>query len=104
MDDARRRRSRSGPYLPVIDGILDVDRRARRKQWHTAKRIFDRLREEHGFDCGYTTAKDYVRLKRLKMKEAVVPSAHPPGHARVDFGEALAIAGSTTYERAAVVG
>ncbi len=85
------RRSKLGPYLPVVDAILAADRQAPRKQRHTAKRIFDRLRDEHGFNGGYTTVKDYVRLKRLKMKEAFVPLAHPPGHAQVDFGEALAV-------------
>ena len=43
-----------GPLLPVIDAILDADRTAPLKQRHTAKRIFKRLREEHGFGGGYT--------------------------------------------------
>jgi transposase len=34
------------------------------KQRHTAKRIFERLRDEHGFSGGYTIVKDYVRLAR----------------------------------------
>ncbi len=29
-----------------------------RKQRHTAKRVFDRLRVEHGFTGGYTIVKD----------------------------------------------
>ena len=29
---------------------------------HTAKRIFERLRDEHGFTGGYTVVKDYVRI------------------------------------------
>jgi hypothetical protein len=28
------------------------------KQLHTAKRIFERLRDEHGFAGGYTVVKD----------------------------------------------
>ena len=37
-----------GPFLPVIHAILEADRRAPKKQRHTARRIFGRLRDEHG--------------------------------------------------------
>ena len=47
------------PYTGVIDRILEDDRSAPKKQRHTAKRIFERLRDEHGFDGGYTIVKDY---------------------------------------------
>ena len=59
-----------------------------RKQHHTAKRIFERLRDEHGFDGGQTIVKDYVREQRRRHREMFVPLAHPPGHAQADFGEA----------------
>ena len=49
-----------GPLLPVIDAILEADRTAPVKQRHTAKRIFERLRDEHGFGgvpvAGFVTA------------------------------------------------
>ena len=60
-----------------------------RKQRHTAHRIFERLRDEHGFTGGYTIVKDYVRARRQSTREAFVPLHHPPGHAQVDFGEAV---------------
>ena len=82
-----------GPLLPVIDAILEADRTAPVKQRHTAKRIFERLRDEHGFDGGYTVVKDHVRLCRAQGRETFVPLAHPPGHAQVDFGEAVGIIG-----------
>ncbi len=85
------RRSKMGPFTGVVDAILEQDQTAPRKQRHTAKRIFERLRAEHGFDGGYTTVKDYVRSTRVRMKEAFVPLAHPPGHAQVDFGEAQVV-------------
>ena len=50
-----------GTLLPVIDAILEADRTAPAKQRHTAKRIFERLRDEHGYAGGYTVVKDYVR-------------------------------------------
>ena len=87
-------RPKIGPFTGVIDAILEADLQAPKKQRHTIQRIFDRLKAEHGFDGGYTTVRDYVRERRLVMKEAFVPLAHPAGHAQVDFGEAqIVIAG-----------
>ena len=82
-----------GPHVVVIDAILEADRTAPLKQRHTAKRIFERLRAEHGFDGGYTVVKDHVRVSRARGRETFVPLAHPPGHAQVDFGEAIAVIG-----------
>jgi transposase len=82
-----------GPLLRVIDAILETDRTAPVKQRHTAKRIFQRLRDEHGFAGGYTVVKDYVRISRARGRETFVPLAHPPGHAQVDFGEAIGVIG-----------
>ena len=48
------KRPKLGPGVGVIDAILEDDRHRPVKQRHTAKRIFDRLREEHGFGGGYT--------------------------------------------------
>ena len=84
-----------GPLLPVIEAILEADRRAPVKQRHTAKRIFERLRDEHGYAGGYTVVKDHVRIGRARGRETFVPLAHPPGHAQVDFGEAVATIGGT---------
>ena len=77
------------PFTGVIDRILEDDLRRLRKQRHTAKRIFERLRDEYGFDGGYTTVKDYVRENRRQTREMFVPLSHAPGHAQCDFGEAL---------------
>ncbi|TWG91654.1 transposase [Mesorhizobium sp. J18] len=60
-----------------------------RKQRHTAKRVFDRLRDECGFTGGYTIIKDYIRERERRGQEVFVPLAHPPGHAQADFGEAM---------------
>ena len=37
--------------------------------------------------------KDYICGVRQRQREMFVPLAHPPGHAQVDFGEALAVIG-----------
>ena len=86
-------RPRLDAFTAIIDQILVADRSAPPKQRHTAKRIFDRLRAEHGFVGGYTTIKDYVREQRARTREVFVPLVHPPGHAQVDFGEAVAVIG-----------
>ena len=59
-----------------------------RKQRHTAKRIWERLRDA-GFTGGYTIVKDEVRRLTQRGQEVFVPLIHRPGEAQVDFGEAL---------------
>ena len=80
-------------FIPVIDRILEEDRSLPKKQRHTAKRVFERLRDEHGFTGGITIVTDYVREKKRRTREVFVPLSHAPGHAQVDFGEALGIIG-----------
>ena len=87
------RRPKLDPFTGIIDRILEDDRTSHRKQQHTAKRIFDRLRDEYGFTGGYTIVKDYVRERRLRSREVFVPLVHSPGHAQADFGEAMAVIG-----------
>ena len=62
------RRPKLAPFTGVIDAILETDRQVPRKQRHTAKRIFERLRDEHGFDGQYTIVKDYVRERRRRTE------------------------------------
>ena len=82
-------------FTGVIDAIMAADKERSKKQRHTSKRIFERLRDEHGFTGGMTIVKDYVAGWRQRSQEMFVPLAHPPGHAQADFGEALAKIGGT---------
>jgi transposase len=82
-----------GPFIAIVDGILGEDKGRPKKQQHTAKRIFERLRDEHGFTGGITIIKEYVAGWRQRAREMFVPLAHPPGHAQADFGEAIGIIG-----------
>ena len=75
-------RQKLGPLVPVIDAILEADKTAPPKQRHTAKRIFERLRIEHGYAGGYTVVKDYVRIARARSREVFVPLAHRPATRR----------------------
>ncbi len=80
-------------FTSQIDQWLAENRGRPHKQRHTAKRIFERLRDECGFDGSYTIVKDYVRDRKRTGKEMFVPLSHPPGHAQADFGEALVVIG-----------
>jgi transposase len=84
-----------GPYRALIDEWLRADREAPRKQRHTARRVWQRLTEEHGAQVAETTVRDYVRARRRQIGlpgEAFVPQVHHPGQeAEVDWGEATVI-------------
>ncbi len=87
------RRPKLDAWVAVIDQILHDDKAQGKKQRHTAKRIFERLRDEHAYTGGYTIVKDYVRLRKLSQREMFVPLTHPPGDAQADFGEAQVVIG-----------
>jgi len=81
------------PYKEIIDEWLDGDRKARRKQRHTAQRVFNRLKEEHGdnFNCSYRTIADFVKKRKKELfpgREGFLPLTHYAGEAEVDFGSA----------------
>ena len=78
------RRPKLDPYTPIIEQILQSDQVRPKRQRHTAKRIFERLKEEHGFSGQYTIVKDYVRKHKLSTREMFVPLVHPPGHGQAD--------------------
>jgi transposase len=85
------KRPKLGPWLGVIDAILEEDKKRPARQRHTSKRIFERLREEHGFTGGYTIVKDYVHGQKLRGQEMFIPLTHSAGEAQADFGEALVV-------------
>jgi transposase len=89
-----RTRPRLDPFLPIIHQILEADRAMPKKQRHTAERIFQRLRDEHGYPGGRTIVRAAVAEWRCKQAEVFVPLVQRPGEAQADFGEAqVAIAG-----------
>ncbi len=87
------RKPKLDPFIAVIEGILGDDKSRARKQQHTAKRIFERLRDEHGFAGGITIVKDYVAGWHQRAQEMFIPLVHAPGHAQADFGEAIGVIG-----------
>jgi transposase len=90
-----------GPWREWIDQILIADQKAPRKQRHTAKRIADRLADEHGVVVAGSTMRDHVRKRRRELglaAQAFCPQVHDPGvTAEVDWGEAtICLAGVLT--------
>jgi len=77
------RRPKLDAFVTTIDRWLDEDLKMPRKQRHTAKRVFDRLRDECGFTGGYTIIKDYMREREQRRQEVFVP---PPVHAASGAG------------------
>ena len=79
------------PYRGVIESWLDEDARNWRKQRHTARRIWRRLRDELGVECCESTVRHYVRDLKAARKaaaESYLDLAWNPGEAQADFGEA----------------
>ena len=87
------RSSKLDRFKPLIDSWLEADKKAPRKQRHTAKRIHKRLKEEAaGYDCSYRLVAAYVAERKREMhlakKEGYLPLEHHPGGAQADFGSA----------------
>ncbi len=99
----QRTRRRPAPVMdavaPLIEAWLAADAQVHRKQRHTARRIFERLRDEQGFRGGEPTVRAWVRAhRRASLRGVTIPLAHDPGaEAQADFGEArVRIAGVDT--------
>ena len=68
-----RPKTKLGPLMGVVDAILEDDRQAPPKQRHTARRIFERLRDEHGYAGSEVTVRRYVAVYRRTSAEVFVP-------------------------------
>ena len=84
------------PFEALIDSWLLEDRRCWRKQRHTAKRVYDRLVAEEGFEGSYSTVQRYVRRRREELAAGLDAREAQgfllldwlPGECQVDFGQA----------------
>jgi transposase len=91
-----RERPKLGAAIPFIDGILESDRKAPRKQRHTAHRIWNRLRREMPeVEVAESTVRRYVRQRKTIMglmgQETFVPQSYRwGGEAQVDWYEGWA--------------
>lgn len=79
-------------FLPIIDAWLEEDRRRPPKQRHTACRIYERLRDEHGYPGSYSAVSRYLQQLRATSGEVFYPLAFDPAEElQVDWGEAVAV-------------
>lgn len=92
--------SKLDPYKPLIGKWLEADRFMPRKQRHTARRVYDRLVEEQGFDGSYQIVQRYVKRWRQEHRlpgDGYLELEWSPGVMQADFGLAQAVvAGSRT--------
>jgi transposase len=91
-----RERPKLAAAIPFIDAVLMADRKVRRKQRHTARRIFHRLRRElPEIAVAESTVREYVRTKKIEMgltgREVFIPQSYAWGsEGQVDWYEAYA--------------
>ncbi len=88
------RSSVMGPYIHIVEGWLKRDGEVPVKQRHTARRIYRRLVEEHGFGGSEGTVRLWVRRLKERLgygsKQAVIPlDPECAREAEVDWGTAL---------------
>ena len=81
------------PFKIEIDEWLMEDKKARRKQRHTARRVYQRLVEKYPerFTCSYRTVAGYVAKSKKEIfgqRAGHLPLEHIPGEAQGDFGDA----------------
>lgn len=87
-----------GPVMPIIEAWLEADRDKPKKQRHTARRIYLRLKEEYGFKGSEESVRRVVRLIKQRQKEkehqAYIPLEFALGEAaQCDWGEAKILLG-----------
>ena len=79
-----------GPYLGLVRQWLAEDEEAPRKQRHTARRIYERLVDEHGYSGSEVTVRRAVAGLRTRRALPYVPLEAPFGRiAQADFGSAV---------------
>jgi len=75
-----------------VKQCFEQDKTAPKKQRHTAKRIYERLRDEKGFQGAESTVRYLVSQLRPRDPEVYIPLAFSPGEAaQVDWGTATVI-------------
>jgi len=85
-----RRKPKMEGFLAHIESMLKEDETSPWKQRQTAKRLYERLRDECGYKGGPCLVRRAVKRLRVRTREAFIPLVSLPGEAEADFGESLA--------------
>ncbi len=98
----QKRQGKLAPYEDIVSEWLRKDIGAPHKQRHTAKRVYDRLREQYPeFDSSDRSVRTLVAKLKEDLdlqKEGFLPLEHPAGEAQVDFGSATFIENGIEFE------
>ena len=89
--DGEEHSSKLDQFKPIIDKWLTDDRKAPRKQRHTARRVHKRLKDEvDGYDCSYRLVAAYVAERKkssvLRNRKVIFPLNIIPGKPRLTLG------------------
>lgn len=77
------------PYKPIIIKWVTGDQKMWAKQRHTAKRIYDRLKNEEGYTGSYDTVQRFVKSIRITTNDRGTQELiWDAGSGECDFGEA----------------
>jgi transposase len=78
-----------GPYVCIMRQWLEEDHKRPVKQRHTAKRIYDRLKDEYGYAGSERVVRREVSVLRESVPDSHVPQTYQRADgATFDFGEA----------------
>ncbi len=82
-----------GPYASIVEAWLNHDLEVPPKQRHTARRVYTRLFEEHGFTGSEVTVRLWVRQWKERLgyrsRDAVIPlDPECARESEVDWGTA----------------
>lgn len=99
----QKRGGKLSPYKNIVMNWLINDKIAPHKQQHTARRVYDRLKELYSdeFDAHERSVRKFVADLRKELQtntDGFLPLEHPPGEAQADFGEARFIENGVTYD------
>ena len=88
-----------GPFVELIAQWMEEDKKRPLKQRHTAKRIYERLRDEYGYEGTDRTVRREVSSLRGRIPESHVPQTYEAADGGTfDFGTARVILGGRERE------
>jgi transposase len=88
-----------GPFRPVVEEWLLKDKDQPPKQRHTARRVYNRLKTEQGYQGSESNVRRYVRMVKMELglglSNQVFIACEPDAgqEAEVDWGTAIAVLG-----------
>jgi transposase len=92
-----------GAVVPLIHPILDDDRHAPPKHRHSARRIYERRRDEPAYQGCASIVRAAGAAYKRSQQEVFGPRLPPPGEAQCDFGRAEVVVAGVRHPAAVFV-